>query len=409
MRTCQNRFTVKGTDEVEHFISNVVEDVIQLVRKQIPSGQLEALVLIGGYGRGEGGVERRAGKEFPHNNLDFLLITRRIRRSARRRLNQTITQQLSSLIGRHGIGIDLSTMSAWHLRHMPCQVMWYDVRHGHKTLLGNHAFLPSLNHLQVDNINPASMRDLLVNRGTLLLINQSILAKDNPSDDDRRTLLKHAIKAVIGYGDAELFFRGQYHWSYQERQRRMASSHEIPQDLRQLYEQAIQFRFQPDYEICGPYDSVLWTERLQNCLQQTHMRCEAIRLGTPSFRWSDYPKKSSALAFSQSCRTPRACLKLLANVMRNRRRIAKQPGISALQLRSLEFRDVLSLAFPVLAYENINADYHRLVGELFGISSASIADLRNAYLRRWGHFGDVNFSTTADRLKLDFKNQGSAA
>src|ERR1700737_1678620 len=38
---------------------------------------LIALVLGGGYGRGEGGVLRVSGEERPYNDLDFTLIVRR--------------------------------------------------------------------------------------------------------------------------------------------------------------------------------------------------------------------------------------------------------------------------------------------------------------------------------------------
>src|SRR5690606_3500364 len=120
----------------------------------------------------------------------------------------------------------------------PCLVMWFDMRFGHKVLLGDPSFARGLDRFRLSRIEPADVRNLLVNRGTLLVINDLLF--DGPGGNDeaaRRTALKHAMKAVIGYGDALLYFLGEYDHSYVEKQRRMRIRRDVPAAFRDLYDE----------------------------------------------------------------------------------------------------------------------------------------------------------------------------
>ena len=74
-----NRYTLDGGPQVESRIEDLVRAVAAEVENRVSSASYRALLLIGGYGRGEGGVEVRDGAEHPHNNLDFLLADAAIR------------------------------------------------------------------------------------------------------------------------------------------------------------------------------------------------------------------------------------------------------------------------------------------------------------------------------------------
>src|SRR6266545_2727283 len=52
------RFTLDGGAELEEHLAHTCESVLAGVRGIIPARKLEALLLGGGYGRGEGGVLR---------------------------------------------------------------------------------------------------------------------------------------------------------------------------------------------------------------------------------------------------------------------------------------------------------------------------------------------------------------
>ena len=69
-----DRFTARGGPEVEARIRGAVSEAADVMRAVLRPEEYRAVVLLGGYGRGEGGVELRDGEERPHNNLDFLVI-----------------------------------------------------------------------------------------------------------------------------------------------------------------------------------------------------------------------------------------------------------------------------------------------------------------------------------------------
>ena len=131
------RFTVRGSNAVEAEIGALLEEVARTVTERIPAAAYRALVLLGGYGRGEGGVVTVEGRERLHNNLDFLLIANGRRQRALAELRREVGEVLEGLVTKHGIQMDLGVTTASLLRWSPGLVMWYDMRFGHKTVLGD--------------------------------------------------------------------------------------------------------------------------------------------------------------------------------------------------------------------------------------------------------------------------------
>jgi hypothetical protein len=56
MKPHDKRFTLDGSDALEAHLARICEQVRRSVQSLIPAKTLEAIVLGGGYGRGEGGV-----------------------------------------------------------------------------------------------------------------------------------------------------------------------------------------------------------------------------------------------------------------------------------------------------------------------------------------------------------------
>ncbi|MCW3053157.1 MAG: hypothetical protein JWN14_2327, partial [Chthonomonadales bacterium] len=200
MNRYYGRFTLYGGTAVEHKIASLVGKAAEAIEATIPIKSIRALVLIGGYGRGEGGVERVGNQEMPHNNLDFLLILKHGAASSLDRTQNSLSKRLQTIGREHGIGMDLSVVTVSQLRHAPCLVLWHDMRYGHKTILGDSDFVPSLTQFTPDRIEASDIRNLLVNRGTLLLINQMLLEAGPLNEARARTIVGHAMKAIIGYG-----------------------------------------------------------------------------------------------------------------------------------------------------------------------------------------------------------------
>lgn len=392
MTTDHKRYTVRGSDDLEKAVAAWMDQAAERLRSVLRPEEFRAVILIGGYGRGEGGVEIVDGRERPHNNFDFLVIAGS--GADLGDLQGRAADALKTLATEIGIGMDVSCVREGALRRSPCLVMWYDMRSGHKTVLGDANLVPSLERFTVDRIVPFDVARLIVNRGTLLLINEFLLGSLPPSEAVRREVIKHGMKAVIGYGDGLLFFQGEYHWSYREKQRRMARLPGVPDSFRTLYDEALEFRFSPDYGDHRDLDLNAWNARLKEEGAPIHLTCEARRLCRDDLRWEDYPEVAARSLLLEDPLRPRSLARKLWHLSRSR----PAPGwgglLARLGCRSAGPRRRLTLLFPVMAYGLGTPRLEDLVRKELG----SPKDPLRAYLAAWGKHADPNFPASLKRL-----------
>jgi hypothetical protein len=329
-----------------------------------------------------------------------LVISRGVSAARPASLKNELDRHVAPLIERFGVGIDVGVISETSLRRAPCRVMWYDMRFGHKTLLGDVNFVPGLERFSVDRLLAEDVRNLLVNRGTLLLINRLLLECEPASTDTRRTVIKHAVKAIIGYGDALLYTDGQYHWSYAEKQRRMRSSKLGTEDFRSLYESAMEFRFQPDDEAFASVDLPTWNANLLQTGAPIHLRCEAARLGVERLTWGGYLDHALRRQLWEGMSSPRSVFTKLAALSGRRTRLGPAHPLARMGFRLARGREYLPLLFPAVAYDLDATDYRHSARSALGSSSDDLTSLTRAYLKAWGVHGDPNFFKQLDRLNL---------
>lgn len=362
--------------------------------------------MLGGYGRGEGGVEVVNGRGRPHNNVDLLLVTHGLSGSSQAKLRHEIQLSLVPLVKKYDIEIDLSIVSALKLRYAPVRLIWYDMRFGHKTIWGDSTFVPSLTRFRIDRIPAWDVRNLLVNRGTLLVVNDYLLGAGTLDESTHKLIVKHAMKAIIGYGDALLFFLGGYHWSYVERQRRMRLRTDIAPEFRRLYDEAADFRFQPDY---GPYmarDLSRWMVELRGALMPLHLLCESKRLRVSDLDWNRYPEMALRHAIFDESFSAASWIRKGRGLLEAKRPV-KASFAARLGYRASGVRDLLAVVFPVVAYDLGARELRDLAVAALGASSRDIVDLRRAYLRAWGDVGDANFSSVLRKWSLSMNGQGN--
>jgi hypothetical protein len=398
------RFTVDGGPEVEQGLADLVEEVGAAFARELRPEQYRALLVIGGYGRGEGGVEVVEGRERPHNNVDFMLVLRGASGPGQDGLRRRLVDVLSGLAAAHGIGLDLGVVTEARLRHAPCLILWHDMHFGHKTVIGDPTFAPSLTRFATRRILPSDALNLLVNRGTLLLINDLLLARGGIGERERRLVVRHAVKAVIGTGDAVLFFLGDYHWSYVEKQRRMAARQDVPAALRELYEACVRFRFRPSHDAFAARDLAAWMVELRATLQPVHLACERLRLALPELTWTGHAEAALRAALREEAASPRGLARKARNLFRA---LPVPPGLTAaaaLGFRATGPRGVLPVLFPAIAYDLPDPAARERARVALGASSTEAAALRRAYLRAWAVDGDPNFSGLLSALGLSLED-----
>lgn len=403
------RFTRYGSAELEARITALVAEAAGVMRAVLSPKEYRAALLIGGYGRGEGGVEVIDGIEHPHNNLDFLVITVSTSKDTREALRQRLLEALLPVALKCGIEIDLSTIDAWKLRMSASLVIWYDMRFGHKTVLGDSSLVPSLRHFRADRIPAWDVRNLLVNRGTLLLVNEEIMASERVGGEHRKRIVRNNMKAIIGYGDALLYFLGEYDWSYAERQRRMRGCKEVPGEFRDLYEEAIEFRFRPDYARYMDQDLSSWTALLRKSLEPIHQFCEGKRLGITNLNWVSYPQVALSHAVLEDGLTLRGWAKKFVNLARRERCNAGYSRLARLGFHCLGKKDVYPILFPALAYRVQDPRFLEFAADVLQARSARHDGLRKAYLSLWNETGDINGFSILRRWRMPVAQENQRA
>jgi len=390
-------FTYYKITEAENFLNEVLGEAAKLFENMFDKNETAALILIGGYGRGEGGVVQKNGVFRPHNNLDLLYIYNG--KISRDRIDDA-NQALQSIAKKYDFGIDMSAINKEKLLTLDGLVVSYDMRFGHKTLLGNSDFLRNHNPFSIYNIDPVDIRQLLVNRGTLLLINRLLLSKEALSVDEKKLIIKHAIKAIIGYGDAMLYFHNKYHWSYAQKLTNMLEDKNIDESIKSLYCEAILFRFKPNYDKYLQKDLQTWNSDLIRLLSSVHLECERINLNSDTLEWDSYFKTAlekrsyPRLNIRQKAK---ACLHALKSPKTFCALDSLTQITSYLQLGG---KGVLALLFPYIAYENYPEHYKKLFHAALDSEDRSGDSYLRGFLNLWSDLGDTNFKNVIEHYNI---------
>jgi len=384
----KQQLTYYNNKDVEVFLKKVLNEASLVFKELFSEKQTAALILIGGYGRGEGGIVLEDGKYRPHNNLDLLYIYNGKISST---LVDQANTQLQEISEKYGIGIDMSALNKQKVLRLNGLVVSYDMRFGHRTLLGDSTFLKEHEAFSVYNINAADARQLLVNRGTLLLINRVLLNKPSLEKSEKKLIIKHAIKAIIGYGDALLYFNNAYHWSYAQKQVNMSKLENIDKSIHDLYSQAILFRFMPDYDTYLKKDLKAWNTALINTLSTIHLECEKLNLSDNDLDWDNYFTK--ALEHKHYANQPlrqkvKSFLFGIKNIPVLKELESMDEKIGFMQLGA---KGTLSLLFPYIAYETYPEHYQSLFKAALQVKEDDETAYLKGFLTLWAKWGDTNF------------------
>jgi hypothetical protein len=295
-----NRYTPDGDDAVESRINCDQQLIAAAVMDAVPELHFRALVLIGGYARGEGGFRHADGKPEPYNDYDYFVVVRGMNHTAIQILKATLLELGHLLTTRVGVEVDLAVLKEESLPGEEYSLMHAEMLWGHKVVAGEMAILDAMPPMPFAGLGLAEFTRLMLNRGSLLLMNRDALARGNCSEPQQREqFMKYLFKAELACGDARLAAVGQYHPSYSAKWQRLQNLQWYGHEGFMLqYEMALDAKFHPAYE---QYD----TANLAQCLQQVTdlwletLAClESVRLGSDAGSWAAYA--SPAICKGQS-------------------------------------------------------------------------------------------------------------
>ena len=218
------RFTIDGSAALEQHLADTCELVRKSVQSLVPASKLEAILLGGGYGRGEGGVLKTSSGDKPYNDLEFYIFVRGSAILAERKYRHILHEMGERLSPDAGLEVEFKVLTLKKLRNSPPSMFYYDLVEGHRWQLGSDALLAGCGqHRVAANIPLHEATRLLMNRCSGLLYSSVRLAQSDFGGIEADFVRRNLAKAQLAFGDVLLAANGQYHWSCRERHTRFVN------------------------------------------------------------------------------------------------------------------------------------------------------------------------------------------
>jgi len=218
------RFTLDGDDALECHLELTCARVLSGIRGLIPTSKLEAVLLGGGYGRGEGGVLRGPAGDRPYNDLEFDVAIKGNRHVNEFRYHHRLEVLGEILTHLADVEVEFKITSLVELAARPVSMFSYDLIAGHR-LLWSHppaSRLPGCDHHGcAESIPSEEATRLLMNRCSGLLFARVELEREPFTPAAADFARRNIAKVQLACGDAMLTACGRYHWSCRERHHRL--------------------------------------------------------------------------------------------------------------------------------------------------------------------------------------------
>lgn len=350
--------------EVQNLLDKACKGIIGILGED-----LLAIMLVGGYGRGEGGIYRGEDGYQLVNDLDILVFVKGGLKAAKARFAPSI-KELADCILENGRGLKAVDMELTHTSRyrffVPKTVGYYEIATGHQLLYGDMDFGRVMTQIDPGKLPLYEGANYFRNRGSGLLIPAIyFLCGGLKNSNKRKNFHIELQKACQAMGDACLLLAGQYHFSYRERLRRFSQiscdALMIPQDLFERissrYEWGMTSKLTPCFDWPGD-DAMInkWFE-VQKDFGEFFLWFESKRMKKAFKEWDEYarhiedyglgePSDLRLRSFLQYVRSfmggrPRGKLSLATSVDRNRRCLSLMPLLLFSLMPDLRVKEVL--------------------------------------------------------------------
>ncbi len=292
------RYTLRGSPELDQRIDADLARVATALAATPEAPLFRGLVLLGGYGRGEGTPLIRDGAQQPFNDYDLIVVSQPLTR-ARRAQVQTCLRQLEERLTRDlGLPVDLCLYPANHLPGAEFSLLNYELKHGHRVVWGDPACLAALPTYPHNAVPLSEGTRLLLNRGKLLLDLRRRHRRTpipNLSPAEREQTVKFIFKAWLAFGDCALLLGRRYPILYSEKKQLLnetdlAGFADAPAIVRD-YRRAIDFKEWGDARVFDAFDLETELARTFAIFRAFFFWYESGRLGAPVSDTDTYAKQ----------------------------------------------------------------------------------------------------------------------
>ncbi len=234
-------FTVDENPEIDAQIASDLARIKEAVRGAVPSQNFVALFLVGGFGRGEGGVVRRTGRFRPANDYDLELITHKPAGSP---LLHKLGQSLARELNIPWVHIESHTLSK--LRHLKYTMYNYDLKYASHHLDGEASALERIPEMDAGRMPLREAQNLMFTRLWCFIGPFRLeMLKRELAPDESFFLAGQLSKALLAIQDAYLIMSGLYHPSYRQRLKNLEKTN-VPTEIMPLCRWATTVKLQPE-------------------------------------------------------------------------------------------------------------------------------------------------------------------
>ncbi|QVL47486.1 MAG: hypothetical protein KFB96_17505 [Thiocapsa sp.] len=286
----RERYTLDGDAAVEARIAHDQSLIAEAVTELVSPPVFRGVVLMGGYGRGEGGYILREGRPEPYNDYDYFVVVRRLDRAGRKALALALADRAKTLEQAVGVEVDFALLRDERLPKAEFSLMNAEMIWGHRVVAGDPAVLDAMPPMPFRGLALGEFTRLMLNRGALLLMNRQRLAGGATLDAAaREVFFKYLFKAMLACGDARLAGARRYHPSYVTKLERLREGDWPGQaPFMALYTQAWENKFHPSYVRYAAENTEAWQARVVAIWLETLDWLEGIRVGRAIGDWTAY-------------------------------------------------------------------------------------------------------------------------
>jgi len=247
---------------------------------------LHAVVLGGGYGRGEGGVLHTPSGGKLYNDLDFFVFSQGADSSAAARIDRA----LKEISLRHekvlNIAVDFGPVKNIETLHrVSSTLMFQELLRGWLPVWGQAELEKWIPALEPASLPFSEAVRLLLNRGMGLIFAGEYLKNGR---DDPDFIVRNMNKAILGGGDALLIASGCYTWHGRDRVAVFAdfsAKEGLPPEWASLYEKAFRWKLEPVPVL--PDDPEHVWRGCRHFYLDCVCRCAGVPSGSPAVRVAD--------------------------------------------------------------------------------------------------------------------------
>lgn len=280
---------------VQEVLDLVVEKTLSLLGEH-----LHAIVLVGGFGRGEGGVFKVNDEYQLVNDLDLLTFVNGDLGRAKARFGEPL-EQLSHRLLKDGRGLKEIDLDLTHVKRYQFLVSKtvgnYEIAMGNKVLYGDLDLIKVMPEIDPRRLSLYEGANYFRNRGSGLLIPAIYFLTDGLQNIEKKKNFQIELqKACQAMGDAFLLMAIKYNFSYRERLRCFkqldSQTLEIPATLfkkvSHLYEWGVKKKLVPSFEWPGDQEMIdRWFE-IQTVFSEFFLWFESERLHKKFSGWGEY-------------------------------------------------------------------------------------------------------------------------